>query len=86
MHSDSVPLSTFRGYIALPITLLDNNLTRVVLYSTHKCIFGRGTGKRTSLRPLQVSKFSSMPADCHSMEMVKDKNTQLTKSGPKKSV
>ena len=34
-HSDSVPLSIFRGYIALPITLVDNNLTRVVLYSTY---------------------------------------------------
>ena len=38
-HSDSVPLSIFRGYIALPITLVDNNLTRVVLYRTYIYIY-----------------------------------------------
>ena len=38
-HSDSVPLSIFRGCTALPITLLDNNLIRVVLYSTHTYIY-----------------------------------------------
>ena len=35
-HSDSVLLSIFRDCTALPLTLLDNNLTRVVLCcSTH---------------------------------------------------